>query len=147
MATILYIVGSRVLKFPAKQAERVAHCYIGKQASINETGDLTRRNAREAPPGYPSRLPPPPWRYRFYSDRPERHWGHSLDLLLAVRERHRITGRYRYAPTRQAILVLQEMQIARKTVCYLPGRSQGVMDVLCEMSSWWAPGMYADVLP
>lgn len=29
MATILYIVASKVLNFPPKQAERVAHCYIG----------------------------------------------------------------------------------------------------------------------
>jgi hypothetical protein len=29
MATILYVVGSQVLDFPTKQAERVAHCYIG----------------------------------------------------------------------------------------------------------------------
>ena len=29
MSTILYVVGGQVLKFPTKQAERVAHCYIG----------------------------------------------------------------------------------------------------------------------
>jgi hypothetical protein len=29
MATILYVVGSQVVNFPKKQAERVAHCYIG----------------------------------------------------------------------------------------------------------------------
>jgi hypothetical protein len=29
MATILYVVGSQVISFPKKQAERVAHCYIG----------------------------------------------------------------------------------------------------------------------
>jgi hypothetical protein len=29
MATILYVVGSGLLSFPKKQAERVAHSYIG----------------------------------------------------------------------------------------------------------------------
>jgi hypothetical protein len=29
MATVLYVVGSQVVDFPTKQAERVAHCYIG----------------------------------------------------------------------------------------------------------------------
>lgn len=39
MATVLYVVGSPVVDFPMKQAERVAHCYIG-ESPLNNRADL-----------------------------------------------------------------------------------------------------------
>jgi hypothetical protein len=70
MATILYVVGSQVVNFPKKQAERVAHCYIGTLFQQWASEKLTSRNARTTPPSRTSSLYPPSRTNHFPPNRP-----------------------------------------------------------------------------
>ena len=70
MATILYVVGSQVVNFPKKQAERVAHCYIGTLCQSCSSDELMSRNARTTPPSRPSGIHSPSRTNHFPPNRP-----------------------------------------------------------------------------
>ena len=85
MATILYVVGSQVVNFPKKQAERVAHCYIGSVYHHWASKELTSRNARTTPPGRTSGLYPPSRTNHLPPNRPRRYGSDTPDILFEVR--------------------------------------------------------------
>ena len=85
MATILYVVGSQVIHFPKKQAERVAHSYIGTSSQQGVCDELTSRNARTTPLSRTSSLHPPSRPNHLPSDCPRRHGSDTPHILLEVR--------------------------------------------------------------